>query len=47
MRMGGWSDLKIFQIYLRMSGVDVKGVAEVLDVLPARDECVNVIPLFS
>ena len=28
MRMGGWSDLKTFQIYLRMSGVDVRGVAE-------------------
>lgn len=28
MRMGGWSDLKTFQIYLRLSGVDVKGVAE-------------------
>ncbi len=26
MRMGGWSDLKTFQIYVRMSGVDVKSV---------------------
>lgn len=37
MRMGGWSDLKTFQIYLRMSGVDVKGVAEALDLLPKTD----------
>jgi integrase len=47
MRMGGWSDLKTFQIYLRLSGVDVKGVAEALDVLPAQDVSSNVVPLFS
>ena len=46
MRMGGWSDLKTFQIYLRMSGVDVKGVAEGLDVLPDRCVTDNVVPLF-
>lgn len=34
MRMGGWSDLKTFQIYLRMAGVDVKGVSDGLDVMP-------------
>lgn len=45
MRMGGWSDLKTFQIYLRMSGVDVRGVAEVLDVLPESGIIDNVIPL--
>lgn len=47
MRMGGWSDLKTFQIYLRMSGVDVKGIAGSLDVIPSRDVTKNVIPLFS
>lgn len=47
MRMGGWSDLKTFQIYLRMSGVDVRGVAEALDVLPQERSVQNVIPLFS
>lgn len=47
MRMGGWNDLKTFQIYLRMSGVDVKGIAESLDVIPSRDSTKNVIPLFS
>jgi integrase len=46
MRMGGWSDLKTFQIYLRLSGVDVKGVAESLDVLPARDVTDNVVSLY-
>lgn len=45
-RMGGWSDLKTFQIYLRMSGVDVKGVAEALDVLPVKGASDKVIPLF-
>lgn len=34
MRMGGWSDLKTFQIDIRMAGVDVKGVSDALDVLP-------------
>jgi integrase len=34
MRMGGWSDLKTFQIYLRMSGVDVKGVTSNFDLIP-------------
>lgn len=47
MRMGGWNDLKTFQIYLRMSGVDVKGIAQGLDVIPSRDLTKNVIPLFS
>ncbi len=46
MRMGGWSDLKTFQIYLRMSGVDVRGVAETLDFLPSETDTKNVIPLF-
>ena len=47
MRMGGWNDLKTFQIYLRMSGVDVKGIAQGLDVIPGRDVTKNVVPLFS
>lgn len=37
MRMGGWSDLKTFQIYIRMAGVDVKGVSDALEVLPNND----------
>ncbi len=37
MRMGGWSDLKTFQIYIRMAGIDVKGVSDALDVLPSND----------
>jgi integrase len=36
MRMGGWSDLKTFQIYIRMAGIDVKGVSDSLDVLPSH-----------
>ncbi len=46
MRMGGWSDLKIFQIYLRMSEVDVRGVAEGLQVLPERGDFDKIIQLF-
>lgn len=37
MRMGGWSDLKTFQIYLRMAGIDVKGVSDALDILPTEN----------
>lgn len=37
MKMGGWSDLKTFQIYVRMAGVDVKGVSDPLDVLPTEN----------
>ncbi|WP_369795320.1 tyrosine-type recombinase/integrase [Bacteriovorax sp. BSW11_IV] len=46
MRMGGWSVLKTFQIYLRMSGVDVRGVAEALDVLPSENNIKNVLTLY-
>lgn len=34
MKMGGWSDFKTFQIYVRMAGVDVKGVTDNLKVMP-------------
>jgi integrase len=47
MRMGGWSDLKTFQIYLRLAGVDVKGITAGYDVLPGADAFQNVVPLFS
>jgi hypothetical protein len=46
MLKGGWNDLKTFQIYPRMSCVDVKGIARSLDVIPNRDVTKNVIPLF-
>ncbi len=41
MRMGGWSDLKTFQIYLRLAGVDV------FDILPTMDQLENVYPIFN
>jgi integrase len=44
MKMGGWSDLKTFQIYIRMAGVDVKGVSDTLDVLP-NNTMANVISI--
>lgn len=31
MKMGGWKDLKTTQIYVRKSGVDIKGIASVLN----------------
>lgn len=44
MRMGGWSDLKTFQIYVRLAGVDVKGVSDALEVLP-NNNFANIIAL--
>jgi hypothetical protein len=46
MRMGCRSDLKTFQIYLRKSGVDVRGVTEGLQVLPESRDLDKEIPLF-
>ena len=34
MKIGGWRDIKTFQIYVRLAGVEVKGATEVLSVLP-------------
>ncbi len=34
MKVGGWRDLKTFQIYVRLAGIEVKGATDVLDVLP-------------
>jgi len=33
MKIGGWKDLKTFEIYVRLAGVQVKGVTDKLDVL--------------
>lgn len=45
MRMGGWSDLKTFQIYLRMSGVDVKGITKNYEITPEINDLWNVVLL--
>lgn len=34
MKIGGWRDIKTFQIYVRLAGIEVKGATDVLDVLP-------------
>jgi integrase len=34
MKMGGWADFKTFQIYIRMAGIDVKGVTDNFTVMP-------------
>lgn len=39
MKIGGWRDLKTFQIYVRLAGVDEKGVTDALQVLP-NDEAI-------
>lgn len=45
MKMGGWSDFKTFQIYIRMAGVDVKGVTDKLKVTPKLNFADNVVIL--
>ncbi len=37
MKIGGWRDIKTFQIYVRLAGVEVKGATDVLDVMPQMD----------
>ena len=34
MKIGGWRDIKTFQIYVRLAGVEVKGATDILSVLP-------------
>ena len=37
MKIGGWKDLKTFQIYVRLAGVEVKGATDVLQMIPRSD----------
>jgi integrase len=39
MKIGGWKDYKTFQIYVRLSGVEERGVTDRLEFLPS-DEAV-------
>lgn len=45
MKMGGWADFKTFQIYIRMAGVDVKGVTDDFRVTPSFGSLNNVLKL--
>lgn len=37
MQIGDWKDFKTFQIYIRLTGVNVKGVTDSLNLLPDLD----------
>lgn len=37
MKIGGWRDIKTFQIYVRLAGIEVKGATDALDVMPQMD----------
>lgn len=37
MKIGGWRDLKTFQIYVRLAGVEERGVTDNLEVLPTGE----------
>ena len=45
MKMGGWADFKTFQIYVRVAGVDVKGVTDNFKVMPKVFDDENVLLL--
>lgn len=50
MKIGGWRDIKTFQIYIRLAGIEVKGATDVLQILPQMDSLMkteNVINLFE
>ncbi|MCK5074653.1 MAG: site-specific integrase [Bacteriovoracaceae bacterium] len=38
MKIGGWRDIKTFQIYIRLAGIEVKGATDVLSVLPKMNK---------
>jgi len=37
MKIGGWQDIKTFQIYIRLAGIEVRGATDVLHLLPKTD----------
>ena len=41
MKIGGWRDIKTFQIYVRLAGIEVKGATDVLSVLPKMQPVTN------
>ena len=45
MKMGGWADFKTFQIYIRMAGIDVKGVTDNFRVMPKVIDTDNVVQI--
>lgn len=44
MKIGGWCDIKTFQIYVRLAGIDVRGATDSLDVMPrfTQDNVVSI-----
>ena len=41
MKIGGWRDIKTFQVYVRLAGVEVTGATDALDVMPSFDTSDN------
>ena len=38
MKIGGWKDIKTFQIYIRLAGIEVKGATDILQIIPKVEE---------
>ena len=41
MKIGGWREIKTFQIYVRLAGVEVRGATNILDVMPQSDNIIR------
>ncbi len=44
MKLGGWKNVKSFQHYVRLAGVDIRGATDVLDLIPTEVDF-KVLPL--
>lgn len=44
--MGGWKDQETMAIYIRRAGIDIKGAAASLKLLPSREAAGRVVSLF-
>lgn len=47
MAMGGWKDLETMQIYIRRSGLDLRGATDALPTIVPREAIATVIKLFN
>lgn len=41
MKIGGWRDIKTFQIYIRLAGIEVKGATDILQLIPKVDSLIQ------
>jgi hypothetical protein len=47
MKIGGWTELKVMQRYIRMSGIEIKGATACLDLITPKAAMGKVVELFG